>query len=205
MYLFDEMAGAVSGQGWDEPTLPPWHGIWWLVNPSGQYQAWPETLTTTHIGGKTVLAALMLTGIGWERFPVYSYSKDTSSSSQCTGTCAVTWPPVISSGSPALVGALSRSSLGAVTLSGGTSQLSLQREAALPERQRGHRPRERHPPGRREWERGDGGWRYVQPRAGLKQHYSVGIKQTCGRRLTGRKFAVNVVVKRYGHGCDIAY
>ena len=27
LYLFDEMAGAVSGQGWDEPTLPPWHGI----------------------------------------------------------------------------------------------------------------------------------------------------------------------------------
>ena len=94
------------------------------MNPSGQYQAWPETLTTTHIGGKTFLAALMLTGIGWERFPVYSYSKDTSSSSQCAGTCAVAWPPVISSGSPALVGALSRSSLGAVTLSRGTSQLS---------------------------------------------------------------------------------
>jgi predicted lipoprotein with Yx(FWY)xxD motif len=124
LYLFDQMAGAVSGQGWDEPTLPPWHGLWWVLNPSGQFQAWPETLTTTQIAGKTVLAALMLTGIGWERFPVYSYSKDTSSSSQCGGTCAVAWPPVISSGSPALVGAVSRSSLGTLTRSGGTTQLT---------------------------------------------------------------------------------
>jgi hypothetical protein len=68
LYLFDNMPGAISGQGWDEPTLPPWHGLWWVLNPAGQYQAWPETLTTTQVGGKTVLAALMMTGIGWERW-----------------------------------------------------------------------------------------------------------------------------------------
>jgi predicted lipoprotein with Yx(FWY)xxD motif len=124
LYLFDQMAGAVSGQGWDEPTLPPWHGLWWVLNPAGNYQAWPETLTTTHLAGKAVLAALMMTGIGWERFPVYSYSKDTSSSSQCTGTCAVAFPPVISSGSPALVGGLSRSNLGTLMRPGGVSQLT---------------------------------------------------------------------------------
>jgi len=124
LYLFDQQAGGVSGEGWDEPTLPPWHGLWWVVNPSGQFQAWPGTLTTTHAAGKRVLAALMLTGIGWERFPVYAYSKDTSSTSQCTGTCAVAWPPVLTNGSPALVGSLSRSSLGTVTRSGGTLQLT---------------------------------------------------------------------------------
>jgi predicted lipoprotein with Yx(FWY)xxD motif len=123
LYLFDQMPGAVSGQGWDEPTLPPRHGLWWLLNPSGQYQAWPETLTPTPVAGKTVVAALMMTGIGWERFPVYSFSKDTSSSSQCTGACAVAFPPVLSSGSAALVGSLSRSSLGTLMRSGGTSQL----------------------------------------------------------------------------------
>jgi len=124
LYLFDQSAGSVLGQGWDEPTLPPWHGLWWVLSPAGQYQAWPETLTTTHVAGKQVLAALMLTGAGWQRFPVYSYSKDTSSSSQCTGTCAVAWPPVISSGSPALVGAVSRSSVGTLSRSGGMTQLT---------------------------------------------------------------------------------
>jgi predicted lipoprotein with Yx(FWY)xxD motif len=124
LYLFDQMPGALSGEGWDEPTLPPWHGLWWVVSPSGQPQPWPEMLTTTTVGGKPVLAALMETGIGWERFPVYSYSKDTSTTSACTGACAVAWPPLISAGTPALVGSLSPSSLSTVKLSDGTNQLA---------------------------------------------------------------------------------
>ena len=35
LYLFDTMAGAVTGEGWDEPGLPPWHGVWFLIAPSG--------------------------------------------------------------------------------------------------------------------------------------------------------------------------
>ena len=64
------------------------------------------------------------TGTGWERFPVYTYSKDTSSPSSCAGTCVVAWPLLISSGSPAIVGALSRSNLGTLMRSGGSSQLT---------------------------------------------------------------------------------
>ena len=33
LYLFDTMAGSVSGEGWDEPGLPPWHGVWSLIAP----------------------------------------------------------------------------------------------------------------------------------------------------------------------------
>ncbi|HTV10665.1 MAG TPA: hypothetical protein VME20_02280 [Acidimicrobiales bacterium] len=124
LYLFDSGPGQVTGEGWDEPTLPPWHGIWWLVSPSGTALAWPGTLTTTNIGGKSVLAALMLTGIGWEPFPVYSYSKDTSSSSKCAGTCAVNWPPVLTSGHPAVEGGLSASEVGTIKRADGTEQLS---------------------------------------------------------------------------------
>ena len=33
--LFDQGPGQITGQGWDEPSLPPWHGVWWLLAPSG--------------------------------------------------------------------------------------------------------------------------------------------------------------------------
>jgi predicted lipoprotein with Yx(FWY)xxD motif len=123
LYLFDQSPGSVTGEGWDEPSLPPWHGLWWLVSPSGTALGWPETLTTTHIGTKTVLAATMLTGIGWEEFPVYSYTKDTASASNCTGPCAIGWPPLLTNGAPALEGALSAADVGKLKLPDGTTQL----------------------------------------------------------------------------------
>ena len=42
LYLFDQGPGQVTGEGWDEPSLPPWHGLWWLVSPSGTPLAWPD-------------------------------------------------------------------------------------------------------------------------------------------------------------------
>jgi predicted lipoprotein with Yx(FWY)xxD motif len=124
LYLFDQGPGAVTGEGWDEPSLPPWHGVWWLVSPSGTPLAWPGTLTTTHIGGKAVLAAMMLTGIGWEPFPVYSYSKDSSSASACTGPCAAAWPPVLTNGRAALIGSLAAAKVSTVKRADGTTQLT---------------------------------------------------------------------------------
>jgi hypothetical protein len=56
LYLFDQQAGAVTGEGWDETGLPPWHGVWWLISPSGAPVPWAGTLTTAKIGGQTVLA-----------------------------------------------------------------------------------------------------------------------------------------------------
>ena len=49
--------GAVTGEGWFEPGLPPWHGVWWLISPGGHPVPWAGSLTTTKVGGKTVLAA----------------------------------------------------------------------------------------------------------------------------------------------------
>jgi predicted lipoprotein with Yx(FWY)xxD motif len=106
LYLFDNGPGEVTGEAWDEPSLPPWHGVWYVVSPSGRFQPWPGMLTTTVIGGHEVLAALMETGIGFEPFPVYSYSKDTRGSSACHGACARAWPPVLTSGQPGLAGGL---------------------------------------------------------------------------------------------------
>jgi predicted lipoprotein with Yx(FWY)xxD motif len=102
LYLFDNLPGQVTGEGWDEPDLPPWHGVWWVMSPSGQYQPWAESLVTARIGSRTVLAARMLTGIGYQDFPVYTYSNDGLTSSACTGACARQWPPLLTSGQPAV-------------------------------------------------------------------------------------------------------
>lgn len=112
LYLFDSGPGQVTGEGWDEPGLPPWHGVWYLMAPSGRALPWAGTLTTTRIGGKTVLAAPMLTGVGWVSFPVYSYSRDSSSRSRCAGSCARAWPAMLTQGRPGLSGGLSPGRLG---------------------------------------------------------------------------------------------
>jgi predicted lipoprotein with Yx(FWY)xxD motif len=124
LYLFDTSPGAITGEGWDEPSLPPWHGVWWVMSPSGQPQPWPGMLTTTTIKNKPVLGELMQTGIGWVVFPAYTYSKDTSSASACYNACARAWPPVLTSGTPGVGQGLSAADLGTITRSDGTTQVT---------------------------------------------------------------------------------
>lgn len=123
LYLFETMPGEITGEGWDEPSLPPWHGVWSLISPAGTPLAWPGTLTTMTIGKKSVLATLMMTGAGWFAFPVYSYSKDSSTTSACTGSCAIAWPPLLSTGTPSLMSGLSATNVSTLTLPNGTTQL----------------------------------------------------------------------------------
>jgi predicted lipoprotein with Yx(FWY)xxD motif len=124
LYLFDQAPGQVSGEDWDEPSLPPWHGVWTVLSPSGRTQPWPGMLTVTTIGRHQVLAALMQTLIGFVAFPVYAYSKDGRRSSACTGSCARAWPPVITSGQPGLSAGLKSGRLGTFVRSGGTIQVT---------------------------------------------------------------------------------
>jgi predicted lipoprotein with Yx(FWY)xxD motif len=124
LYLFETSPGMITGEGWDEPSLPPWHGVWWLMSPSGQPQPWAGMLTTTTIGHRTVLGELMQTGAGWVVFPAYSYSKDSGSASACYHACARAWPPVITSGTPGLSGKLPASGLGTISRIAGTTQVT---------------------------------------------------------------------------------
>jgi predicted lipoprotein with Yx(FWY)xxD motif len=126
LYLFDMQAGAVTGEGWDEPGIPPWHGVWWLLSASGQPVPWAGTLTTTKVGGKTVLAEPMMTGAGWIKFPVYTFSGDQGYSGATCGSnpaCARAWPPVLTSGSPGYSG-VPASGIGETSLPGGLSQVT---------------------------------------------------------------------------------
>ncbi len=102
LYLFDRGPGQVTGEGWDEPALPPWHGVWFLMSRFGKALPWPGALTTVTIRGRKILAAPMLTGIGWLNFPLYRYSRDVRNggTTACTGACARLFPPVLTSGDP---------------------------------------------------------------------------------------------------------
>jgi predicted lipoprotein with Yx(FWY)xxD motif len=106
LYLFDSAPGQVTGQGWNEPGIPPWYGIWWLIGSDGNPVPWAGTLTTTKINGKTVLAEPYFTGIGWVRWPVYTFSGDRAYGNSCwaNAACARAWPPVRTSGAPGYSG-----------------------------------------------------------------------------------------------------
>ena len=126
LYLFDEQPGAVTGEGWDEPGLPPWHGIWWLISPDGSPAPWAGTLTTTSINGKRVLAETFQTGIGFVNFPVYTFSGDQpyySAACSASAACARAWPPALTRDQPGLTG-VPASGAGEVGIPGNLSQVT---------------------------------------------------------------------------------
>jgi predicted lipoprotein with Yx(FWY)xxD motif len=125
LYLLDQQSGQVSGEGWFEPGLPPWFGVWWLMSPGGYPVPWAGTLTTTKVGGKTVLAAQYETGAGWVNFPLYTFSADSSSSAVCSANaaCARAWPPVTTGGAPGWLG-VPASQIGSLGIPGNLTQVS---------------------------------------------------------------------------------
>ena len=107
LYLFDQAPGEVTGEGWFESTIPPWHGIWWLMSARGTPVPWAGTLTTTTVGGKTVLAEQYMTVAGWVDYPVYTFTGDQpyyTAACRVDATCRRAWPAVLTSGSPGLAG-----------------------------------------------------------------------------------------------------
>jgi predicted lipoprotein with Yx(FWY)xxD motif len=70
------------------------------------------TMTSAKIGGATVLTDS-------KGFTVYWFAKDTVGKSNCTGTCAVFWPPVTG---PVTAGAGVTGTLGTITRADGTIQ-----------------------------------------------------------------------------------
>jgi predicted lipoprotein with Yx(FWY)xxD motif len=126
LYLFDQQPGAVTGEGWFEPGLPPWYGIWWLMSPGGQPVPWAGTLTTTRVGGKTVLAEPYQTGIGWINFPVYTFTGDQayySASCSANAACARAWPPVLTQDGPGRAG-VPASGIGEIGIPGHLTQVT---------------------------------------------------------------------------------
>jgi predicted lipoprotein with Yx(FWY)xxD motif len=124
LYLFDQSPGTVSGEGWFEPSLPPDHGLWYVVSPRGVARPWAGMLSTLPIGGKRVLGTPLIDGGGWHVFALYSYSGDSANKSACQGACAAAWPPLLTAGSPGVGGAAQSGAVGTLTRPDGTLQVT---------------------------------------------------------------------------------
>ena len=107
LYLFDQQPGAVTGEGWDEPSVPPWHGVWFLVKPNGNQLPWAGNLTTVKIKGHRYLATTMQTGVSAINFPVY-----TRAGACPPGPCATVWPYVLTAGHPGTSGGVHARAVG---------------------------------------------------------------------------------------------
>lgn len=129
LYLYDQPAVPFNpaGEGWLETVypLPPDHGLWELASArNGSPVPGPATIGTEVLpDGKTVLSAGEFENFSSIAVTVYSYSRDRAGYSACTGACAVTWIPVLTTGTPQAVGTAAKD-LGVITRPDGTHQVT---------------------------------------------------------------------------------
>jgi predicted lipoprotein with Yx(FWY)xxD motif len=147
LYRFfrDEVPGETEGANLNDPVVTP-PGIWYLLNTRGGIPATGQAeleLETAPLGGtgpdQTVLAARMnndYTPFPNQPFPVYTLSRDHDSwwgysgghergrESACQGTCAVFWPPVLTSGRPQAGPGVDQRAIGVIVRPDGTRQVT---------------------------------------------------------------------------------
>ena len=132
LYLFDPSSAPFHPLGVQyvetvEP-LAPWHGYWFLVNPTnGDPVAGVATLEPATLpGGTRVLAVVGDPNI--DPFPVvlYTYSADRRDASRCSGSCALTWVPVVTTSAPRAVDGVPAIALGTMKRADGTLQVTFE-------------------------------------------------------------------------------
>jgi predicted lipoprotein with Yx(FWY)xxD motif len=128
LYLFDMKPNMFTGVNFVETALPlpPWRGLWFAVAAkSGLPATGPMTVATqTQPGGGTLLAVEMFQGVGSTGIVVYTSRKDSAHHSTCTGSCALVWPPVLTSSTVSGTAGVAQSALGTITRSDGTHQIT---------------------------------------------------------------------------------
>jgi predicted lipoprotein with Yx(FWY)xxD motif len=147
LYRFfrDTTPGDTVGADQNDPvTAPP--GVWYLLNPrggipaTGQADLELETAPLDGTGpGETVLGARMdddYTPFPEATFPVYTLSRDQGRwwgslrspgrgrGSACQGTCAVFWPPVLTSEWPAAGPGVDPHAIGVIVRTDGSRQVT---------------------------------------------------------------------------------
>jgi len=126
LYFFalDLAAGATAGETNGEHLLDPTpvDGIWYTLLPNGNPNAGTASIQSESSNGSTILAdAGVVNGVV---ATLYAFSADTSTQSNCTGTCAQFWPPVLTQSAPTATGADSSALLGAIPRGDGTFQVT---------------------------------------------------------------------------------
>ena len=132
-FFLDEVPGEREGANLFDPVTSP-TGIWYLVDPSkglparGQPQMRLETAPVAGTGSnETVLAVSMNDSFSLfadGSFPVYTLSTDSGHTSACQGQCALSWPPVLTSGRPEAGPNIDRHALGTIVRPGGNHQVT---------------------------------------------------------------------------------
>jgi predicted lipoprotein with Yx(FWY)xxD motif len=132
LYLFDPAPGQFTGGDLIQPTVPPDHGVWYLVSPTrGAAVPHVEMVTTMTLqSGRKVLGGAMFASPNGppvpETFPVYSYSLDRKGRAVCQGACAVKFPPLLTSGQPQIApnSGLNQATVGVIVRADGTRQVT---------------------------------------------------------------------------------
>lgn len=130
LYLFDDLSVPFDpqGEGYFETVAPllPWHGLWDLVSArGGQPAPGPATVETETLpNGKTAVAVEEYPNVHKAAITVYSFSRDRRGDSVCTGTCAVTWIPVLTTGRPRVAGGIAVERVGVIERPDRTEQVT---------------------------------------------------------------------------------
>jgi len=110
-FAFDKKPLSATGQGSDG-----FNAKWWVVSAAGKAVTKAAVVITTHKGA---LGTYLTDGAG---NTVYLWEADPKGKSECTGTCATYWPPVL--GLPQALGKVSQAGLGTLTRAGGKKQVT---------------------------------------------------------------------------------
>jgi predicted lipoprotein with Yx(FWY)xxD motif len=134
LYLFDSGPNSFVGEDFFEtvgPLLFPWETAWYLVSPSGAFNAGPANLSvvTPQSGSDytgDVLAVEMLPNAVPNGVPVsvYTFSADTPWHSNCYGACAREFIPVTTLGAPTEQAGVNDRAVGVITRWDGTQQVT---------------------------------------------------------------------------------
>lgn len=101
LFAFDLAAGAPSGLTNGEYLVDQFqHGVWYLIAPSGMADPGPVSIASMTSSFGTILAVNPPSPYSYRPFAVYAFSADTATASNCTGSCARFWPPVLTSEAP---------------------------------------------------------------------------------------------------------
>jgi len=132
-FFLDEVPGEREGANLFDPVTSP-TGIWYLVEPTrglparGRAQFQLETAPSGRTGpDKNVLAVTMndtFSLFPQASFPVYTLSTDTDHASACQGTCALSWPPVLTSEPPVAGPSIDQHAFGTIVRPDGSHQVT---------------------------------------------------------------------------------
>lgn len=123
MFAFDLAAGTPSGtSNGDNFIDPPAFGVWDTLAPTGVPVTGPITVTSETPGSSTVLAAVGNPFPGGARTAtLYSFSRDTATTSACTANA---WAPLLTSESPIAGSGVDGSKLGTIQRADGSFQIT---------------------------------------------------------------------------------